>query len=113
MLIHNLKVDKDMDMIRDLLFNIYPKVTEKVLHSAFKTIKHEMKKTSRAADLEAFWSEFLNEQNTCVSGEITMKSLVILMKELQKNSIEKGHLVSKYREIPGYLTNIGNKSFLD
>lgn len=100
----------DLQMIRNMLFNVHPCIDVKVLKSAYKMLSFK-KSASKSMqtdkiDLKNAWLAFLQDQNECVENQLGMKSFAMLLREIEKIALNQRLLTPKNRQIPGYLINI-------
>lgn len=98
-------------MIKNLLFNVNPNFDISILTTTYgklplKQPSIESTLTKDEIDLKQSWNLFLAEQNACIAKKIGIKSLAMLMVELEKIAQNRGLVTRKNRQIPGYLINI-------
>lgn len=97
-------------MIKNLLFNVNPYLDISTLTTAYGKLplkqSSESAQTKNKIDLKKTWNLFLEEQNLCIAKKLGIKSLAMLMTELETIAQSRGLIVRKNRQIPGYLINI-------
>lgn len=86
--------DAELDKLANLVHNVYPGVSEAVLQAAHKQLKQGKPAAAPKPDMGSVWAHFLAEQNECVEGEFTLKSLALLLDELKNAARAKGYFTN-------------------
>lgn len=103
----------EIQMIRNMLFNVHPNIDIDVLRRAygqlpFKEIIKPVQKPGKI-DLKITLNSFLEQQNQCLRNVLGIKSFAILLQEIEKIAETDGLLHKRRnRQLPGYLINISN-----
>lgn len=99
----------ELEMIKDLLYNVNPNVTMGTLKDSLVQLpfQNPMIIDKSSPELKDIWRVYMSQQNECIKNQMGIKTFALLLTEIRKIADKQGLLVRKNRQIPGYLTNLG------